>query len=388
MLLIGLFCSLNCLLPRDSMSVDDVNRLRNGRLPDNAFHVGNIPWLKPRPIDTTEYRADQYEIAVDENADDLVTKFPGVTSFDGGLQASGREVDRVLVDGANFFWDDVEDALNNIPASIIDKVQIYNSRSEEVSFTDQSDIPSTKTINIITKRQRGGSYKGAIDGGFGFDKRYQGSSSINRFDSTLRASVLFAVNNVNDRAFGFSDQAQVLQSGMGFESGSLPAVSSSGAIDDMLSSDVPGIVQLRSLAAMVSNGHGPFTIGASYTAHDRTVDASTAVNRQFVGNSFVGEDIQQLDTSSMHSTSHSIRLHSETDFDTTSLLFVNANLQLNSGASRTQRRGVTVSSIDTLNSTSSQSQREVDGMDLHGQLRYVRRFSSPRRHVVADIGVQ
>jgi hypothetical protein len=89
--------------------------------------------------DTTEMNAGSFKVNPDASAEDLVTKMPGVTSSNGQVQAQGEQVKKVLVDGKPFFGDDPNAALKNLPADVVNKIQIYDGKSEQSLFSGIDD---------------------------------------------------------------------------------------------------------------------------------------------------------------------------------------------------------------------------------------------------------
>src|SRR5205085_12440292 len=119
--------------------------------------------------DTTQYNADAFKTSRDATSEDLVTKMPGITIQDGKVQAQGEDVKKVTVDGRPFFGDDPNSVLKNLPAEVIDKIQVFDKKSDQSQFTGFDDGNNTKTINIVTKPQfRNGTF-GKVYGGYGMD---------------------------------------------------------------------------------------------------------------------------------------------------------------------------------------------------------------------------
>lgn len=342
--------------------------------------------LSTPATDTIVIAANSVEIGADDDAYDFVTQLPCISDFDGELQAYGKPVDRVLIDGMVFYWEDVNSSLRNIPADIVESVHIYGTQSEVASFAGVAEMPATITINVLTIGRKGREIFGSVTGALGLDSRYMGSGSAIRFDSTLRVSVLASANNINDVDIDFPDGLHVLNSELAFESSGIPAITSSGDIDALRDDENPGIARTRSVATMASNAKGPVRLGVSYSMLERTADAMTAFDRQFVGPSFVGGTYSQRDTSVTTSESHRVHVEARVDVDSNAVLLLGTSLRFNSGSLETERRGLTVTSVDTLNSTGSLSTRSIDGTDLLGQLSYVRRLSRPRRYVSINLG--
>src|SRR5690606_21606200 len=132
-------------------------------------------------------------------------KLPGVTTIDGKMQAQGEEVKRILVDGKEFFGNDPDATLKNIPAELIDKEEMYDNESEQAKLSGFSDGTTEKTINLITKKEfKNGSF-GRAYGRYGTDGRYQAGGVINNFNGDRRISVLGQTNNINQQNFSSED---------------------------------------------------------------------------------------------------------------------------------------------------------------------------------------
>jgi hypothetical protein len=157
--------------------------------------------------DTTQYNANAFKTQPDATAEDLVTKMPGITSENGTLKAHGQEVKKVMVDGKPFFGDDVNAAMKNLPADVIDKVQVYQGMSDQSAFTGFDDGNSQQTLNIVTKDSKRNGVFGKVYGGAGYltDLRYNTGLNLNWFRNNMRLSVIFMANNINQQNFSFQD---------------------------------------------------------------------------------------------------------------------------------------------------------------------------------------
>ncbi|MFN0014692.1 MAG: carboxypeptidase regulatory-like domain-containing protein, partial [Saprospiraceae bacterium] len=132
--------------------------------------------------DTTEFNASAVKVMKDADASELIEKLPSVTMENGILKAQGENIGQVLVDGKPFFGNDAAAALRNLPAEVIDKVQIFDQQSEQAQFTGFQDGNTTKTINIVTKADMRSGQFGKMYAGYGYDDKYQGGGNINYFD--------------------------------------------------------------------------------------------------------------------------------------------------------------------------------------------------------------
>ena len=160
--------------------------------------------------DTTAYNAAAFQVNPDASAEDLVAKLPGVVVQDGEVQAEGEAVRRVLVDGEEFFGDDPTAALRNLPAEIIQEIQVFDRQSDQARFTGFDDGNEEKTINVVTRPDRRNGQFGRVHGGAGPDGRYNAGAAVNVFDGSRRITLLGLSNNVNQQNFASEDLAGVL----------------------------------------------------------------------------------------------------------------------------------------------------------------------------------
>jgi Outer membrane protein beta-barrel family/CarboxypepD_reg-like domain len=155
--------------------------------------------------DTTQYNAGAFKTNVDASAEDLVTKLPGVNVQDGKVQAQGEDVKKILVDGKPYFGDDPNAVLKNMPAEMIDKIQILDGKSEQSQFTGFDDGNAMKTMNIITKTQYKDGVFGKVFLGAGNNQKYKGGFNLNLFKQDRRITLLCNTNNINEQNFSAED---------------------------------------------------------------------------------------------------------------------------------------------------------------------------------------
>ena len=160
--------------------------------------------------DTLEFNAGSFKTRPNAQVEDLLKKLPGVdVDRDGNVTAQGQSVTKVLVDGKPFFGNDPKMATRNLPADIIDKVQLFDQSSEQSAFSGVDDGNREKTINITTKRdKRKGSFGQQTIGAGpkpGDDARYSGRVSLNQFNNGRQISLLGMANNINQQGFTAQD---------------------------------------------------------------------------------------------------------------------------------------------------------------------------------------
>ncbi|MCH6200651.1 outer membrane beta-barrel protein [Aquiflexum sp. LQ15W] len=158
--------------------------------------------------DTTLFNADAFKTMKDASAQTLIEKLPGVSSEDGILQAQGEAIAQILVDGKPFFGTDVKTALQNLPAEIIQSIEVFDQKSEKSQLSGFDDGERLKTINIITKASRRKGQFGKTTVGYGTDDRYLAGASINAFDEERRITFTGLTNNVNILDYSSDPNAQ------------------------------------------------------------------------------------------------------------------------------------------------------------------------------------
>ncbi len=140
--------------------------------------------------DTTEFKADSFKVREGASVEEMLKKLPGIqVDKDGKITAMGEKVEKVLVDGEEFFGDDPTIATRNLQADAVDKVQVYDKKSDQATFTGIDDGQKQKTINLKLKDDKKKGYFGKLDLGGGLNDRWNNSAMINRFRSKLKLSV-------------------------------------------------------------------------------------------------------------------------------------------------------------------------------------------------------
>ncbi len=165
--------------------------------------------------DTVVYNADAFKVTKDADAEGLLSKLPGVRIVDGQVEAQGETVRKVLVDGKEFFGEDVNSAIKNLPAEAIAKIEVYNKQSDQAEFSGIDDGQGYKAINIVTKVDMRQGQFGKLYAGYGFWDKYIAGGSVNVFSGTNRWSFIGLSNNMNQQNFSMEDILGVTGGGGG-----------------------------------------------------------------------------------------------------------------------------------------------------------------------------
>ncbi len=157
--------------------------------------------------DTTEYMADSFKVKENATVEDLLKKLPGIqVDKNGQITAQGETVQKVLVDGEEFFSDDPKVVTKGLAANAVEKVQVYNKKSEQAEFTGIDDGLKTKTINLELKEDKKKGYFGKLDAGAGTDGYFQEQAMINAFKAKRQVSAFGIASNTDKVGLGWTDR--------------------------------------------------------------------------------------------------------------------------------------------------------------------------------------
>ncbi len=155
--------------------------------------------------DTVEYKASAYKVREGAPVEDVIKKLPGVTvDKDGNVTAQGKEVKRLRVNGKDYFGGDIITATQNLPADIIDNIQIIDDYGDRANVTGIKEGESEKILNINIQK---GKNKGNFGNGnlaAGTEERYAARISANNFKEDRQLSLVASLNNTNANSFNFN----------------------------------------------------------------------------------------------------------------------------------------------------------------------------------------
>ena len=156
--------------------------------------------------DTTEYNAGSFVVAPNSKVEDLLKQLPGIqVDKDGKITAQGETVNKVLVDGEEFFGDDPTLVTKNLRADMVDKVQLYDKKSDQATFTGIDDGVKTKTLDIKLKQDKKKGYFGKVDGGGANDGFYSGQGMFNAFRAKEKIAAYGTVANTGKTGLNWED---------------------------------------------------------------------------------------------------------------------------------------------------------------------------------------
>ncbi|MFC6999830.1 TonB-dependent receptor [Rufibacter roseus] len=347
--------------------------------------------------DTTELNAAAFKVNRDANAENLIQKMPGITVQNGEVQAQGERVQRVLVDGKEFFGEDPNAVLKNLPAEVIQKIQVFDRQSDQSQFTGFSDGNEQKTINIITKPEMRNGKFGRISAGIGTDGRYRLSGNINEFDGDRRVSIVGLSNNVNEQNFSSEDLVGVASAssrggGRGGRGGGGPRGGGGGGwgggnnTGDFLVNANNGIARTNAIGINYLDKWGQkVDVQGSYFFNHSNNDYNYSSFRQFQTDSEDEMNVRELGNSDAKNQNHRLNLRITYNIDSANSLIIRPrlSLQMNDGTSLTESRLNSVSSLRDdnmlINNFDNLFQSDLTGINFNNSILWRHSFAKRGR---------
>jgi len=195
---------------------------------------GEIPPVKVKK-DTLEFNAAAFKVKENAVVEDVLKKLPGVdVAKDGTITAQGETIKKVRVDGKDFMGSDPLLATRNLPADMIDKIQIIDDMSDQSKFSGIDDGNREKIINITTRQDKKNGFFGNSSLGYGQDSdrkdRYDANINVNKFKNDEQMSVIGQFNNVNKQNFGGGGGGGGGRGGMNFGGGPVKGITTTNMI--------------------------------------------------------------------------------------------------------------------------------------------------------------
>lgn len=334
--------------------------------------------------DTTSFRASAYKVNKDATAEDLVSKMPGVTVIDGKVQAQGEEVKQVLVDGKRFFGDDASAVLKNLPAEVIDKVQVFDKKSDQSQFTGFDDGNASKTINIVTKAQFKNGIFGKAYGGYGYEDKFKGGATVNIFKGDRRITVLAQSNNINEQNFASEDLVGVSSSGGGGggrRGGGQGGMGGGNNPSENFQSNTQNGINTTSLFGLnYADKWGKKTeVTASYFFNWTQNDSKSSLLQQYILGSNNGLVYNETNNTNSDNFNNRINFKIETKIDSMNSITLQPKLSFQTNKGAKELLGLNTKEILTLSNTENSSSSNLSGYNISVPILYRHSFAKKGR---------
>ena len=176
--------------------------------------------------DTVEYNADAYKVQESAVLVDLLKRIPGVeVDEEGKVSVNGKPINRFLFDNKEFFSTDPKTVTENVPAKMVQRVQVYDKKSDMAQLTGFDDGNEEGVINIVVREgMRQGTFTNFL-GGLGNKDKYEANGFISHSKDDTRITFIGNGNNNNGENAGGrgrrgrggnSGEQETLMTGMNF----------------------------------------------------------------------------------------------------------------------------------------------------------------------------
>lgn len=153
--------------------------------------------------DTFVYNSDAFRIPEGSNFEALLKKFPGAEITEQGtIKINGKEVKKILVNEKEFFGNDTQMTLKNLPAKMVSKVKAYDRQSDYSRVTGIDDGEEETVLDLTVRKGMTEGWFINADLAYGTEDRYAENVTISRFTDNLNFFLTGNANNVNSRGFG------------------------------------------------------------------------------------------------------------------------------------------------------------------------------------------
>jgi len=326
--------------------------------------------------DTTQYNAAAFKMNQDASTEDLIKKMPGITIENGTVKAQGEEVKKILVDGKQFFGDDPSVTLKNLPAEVVDKIQVFDKLSDQAAWTGFDDGSGQKTINIVTRSSKNTGQFGKFSAGYGTDEHYLLGANMNFFEGDRRITLLGMSNNINQQNFSADDV--IGSSGRGgpsFQAG-----------------PQSGIFSTHALGFNYTDTWSPkLTMNASYFWNMGQNTNNTVTDRQYVLGGDANQYYHQVNGTETDNSNHRLNMRFEYNIDSNNSIIISPRISLQDNVSGNQMNAQTsllpdFSESNLVNAAINDNNSNANGYNFNNDLLFRHKFSKKGRTASINIG--
>ncbi len=195
------------LAPKEPvLDLGRINLIKKSVLLEEVIVSRKIGAIRMRG-DTLEFKADSFAVREGANVEELLKKLPGLqVNKNGEITAQGEKVQKVLVDGEEFFSDDPAVVTQNLRADAIDNVQVFDKKSDQAAFTGIDDGEKTKTINLTLKEDRKKGLFGRAKIAGGIPGYFENEAMINLFKGKRKMAAYGTMSNTGKAGLNWEDQ--------------------------------------------------------------------------------------------------------------------------------------------------------------------------------------
>ena len=152
--------------------------------------------------DTIIYNADSFKNGTERKLEDVLKKLPGVeVNKDGEIEVEGKKVQKIMVEGKDFFDGDTKLATKNIPADALEKIQVLRNYNEVSNLKGLENNEENVAINIKLKQGKKNFWFGDMMAGFGVgdkEDRFIINPKLFYYNPKFSVNVIANKNNIGE----------------------------------------------------------------------------------------------------------------------------------------------------------------------------------------------
>ncbi len=294
--------------------------------------------------DTTIYMADSFKMRPDATVEDLLKILPGITvNSKGEITAQGQKVQKVYVDGDEFFGDDPTMATQNLNKKDVAQVQVFDKKSDQATLTGIDDGQKQKAINLIMKDDAKKGYFGKVEAGSDLKQYYQGKVTANRFTSTKKMGAYLTADRTGNNNMSWEEYQDLNPAGIQMDG------EMGGEIDEFATWNAKGIPESQQLAFMYNNKFGQLK---SNSATNYNYNHQFLAGDSYTRSKYILPDTLYYNNTDEHMRGsrmrHRINTKNELNLDSATTLSINAKGSWGKNDQNATRSGEYLSSSQAL----------------------------------------
>lgn len=283
--------------------------------------------------DTVQYAVSAYKVRENAPIEDVLKKIPGVdVATDGTVSSQGKQITKVRVNGKDFFGGDVQSATKNLPADVIESVQIIDDYGDQANLTGVKTGEPNKILNLTIRKDKNYGYFGQATAGDGSDalpkepgvtnaNRYIGLLNFFKFKGDQQISVLGNLNNTNVNTFSYGTAAGGAAGGGGIGGGGGGRGNALRGASSSSTTSAPGITNARSIGLNFRDQWGKkLSVYGSYSFTNNSTFTSSTTQQN--NTSLNPSTSNQQSTGTSSPTNHRFNFNLEWKPDTLNYLKV------------------------------------------------------------------
>lgn len=152
--------------------------------------------------DTVKYNIKSFMDGSEKNLKNIIEKLPGMEiNKTGSASFMGEKIDKILIDGDEFFNAQHNIAFNNISSEVVQNIEIIHNYNPEFNF----DSTKRLALNILTNKNITKRAFGKTESGAGIISKYFLTGNLFKFDQNLKFNLNHNSNNTGFQSFGVED---------------------------------------------------------------------------------------------------------------------------------------------------------------------------------------